>query len=124
MCQKSECRDKHERERHPPRAMPPDVTWAHGVTEKVARAMNPEQWRWYERAKAYEREHLQVPHVSHAPFIIQQTEAATAALSASPLPEALVLIERLTKRRVTMADSMAWDAAVADARAFLARVRK
>ena len=49
---------------------------------------------------------------------------ATAALSASPLPEALNLIERLIARRNTMADSKAWDKAVGDAAAFLVRVRR
>ena len=85
----------------------PDITWAPEVVEAIMSGMS--------RAgmcpiRAVDDRELR--------------PLATAALSASPLPEALALIERLIEAASHMADSMAWDVAVADAAAFLARVKR
>ena len=88
---------------------PADVTWAPEVWA-VARAIcEADSYAWDGISKERYQKYLGMTR---------------AALSASPLPEALALIERLIARRVTMADSRAWDMAVADAAAFLARVRE
>ena len=112
MCQKSECRDRHERERHPSRAMPPDVTWAPEVVEKIRDAMRVAATPGVWQSDGWLQSRNPTPE-----------SVVRAALSASPLPEALTLIERLIARRGTMAESVAWDMAVADAAAFLARVK-
>ena len=92
--------------------MPDDVSWAAGVVQStmdaIEHAMNTPP-----------------PRGSYDPVFRPITlEAVTvAALSASPLPEAVALIERLITRRLTLADWNAWQIAEADDAAFVARVR-
>ena len=97
--------------------MPVDVAWAPQVVEKVARAICPLVLVGTDYDEVPVDEVFIRPRYQHLPPRLMAV--TSTALSASPLPEALALIERLM-----VVDAAAFADTYDDAAAFLARVRK
>lgn len=99
--------------------MPVDRTWAPEVVESVGRAIDPERWAQIDAMNPNDRAFL--------PLVIAEKMRVDAALDASPLREALDLIERLVAAQTDGPDGMELslgevDQCIEDGLVLLARV--
>lgn len=104
-----------------------DRTWSPEVVEAMARVAEPQWWSWWDAGLLHE------PMAgTHRALLLSR---ATTALSASPLPDALDLIERMEKALKSYeryyeagGNNIGFEAVAhslaADAAAFVARVRE